>query len=127
MKNHHSRPISGARNCRAYALAFVIGVLPGGAIAQNLAAGDPEPTASTGVSTAPKGVFTEPRVIGRAIDVATRMIGDGGDGKNGVYIEMSNMPTGSGWISVGPGYRYWLFGDLVPLPRMASRAGAGPD
>ena len=80
-------------------------------MAQHLVAGNQEPTANTGVATAPTGVFAEPRAISRAIDVASRMFGDGGDGKNGLYAETSNMPTGSGWISVGPGYRHWLFDD----------------
>jgi hypothetical protein len=39
------------------------------------------------------------------------MFGDGGDGKDGLYVETSNLPTGSGWISAGPGYRHWLFDD----------------
>ena len=23
------------------------------------------------------------------------------------------MPTGAGWITAGPGYRYWFFGDQM--------------
>jgi hypothetical protein len=33
--------------------------------------------------------------------------------KNGLYPELSNMPTGAGWISAGPGYRHWFFGDRL--------------
>jgi hypothetical protein len=62
----------------------------------------------------PPGVFTEPRLLGRAIDVALRTGGEGSDAdKSGFYPELSNMITGAGWISGGPGYRQWLRGDQV--------------
>jgi hypothetical protein len=64
---------------------------------------------------APDGVFSEPRVIGRPIDFSNRLAksGDGGEVKNGFYPELSNMITGAGWISGGPGYRQWLAGNQV--------------
>ena len=54
------------------------------------------------------GLAPEPAIISRAIDYANRTLGGGSeDGdKSGLYPEFSNMPTGSGWISAGPGYRY---------------------
>jgi len=58
-----------------------------------------------------QAITHEPRIIARAIDFATRTMGDGSDTKNGVFVEISNFPTGSGWISAGPGYRRWLFDD----------------
>lgn len=61
----------------------------------------------------PPGVLPEPDIIVRAIDFATRTLGDGGGDKSGVYPEFSNMITGAGWISVGPGYRRWFGGDRV--------------
>jgi hypothetical protein len=63
--------------------------------------------------TGPTAIFAEPQAIARGIDFVTRTLGDGGDVKSGFYPEMSNMPTGAGWISAGPGYRYWLFGDQM--------------
>jgi hypothetical protein len=63
--------------------------------------------------TGPTAIFAEPYAIARGIDVATRTLGDGGDLKNGFYAELSNMPTGAGWISGGPGYRHWFFGDQM--------------
>lgn len=60
------------------------------------------------------GFLSEPQVIAKGIDFAMRTIGDGGSSgevKNGFYPEMSAMVTGAGWISMGPGYRHWLFGD----------------
>ncbi|MBA3270166.1 MAG: BamA/TamA family outer membrane protein [Acidobacteria bacterium] len=46
---------------------------------------------------------------------AEKRMGNRGDGdvKNGFYPELSNMVTGAGWISAGPGYRHWLFNDQV--------------
>jgi outer membrane protein assembly factor BamA len=58
-------------------------------------------------------MFPEPAFIVRAIDFATRTMGDGGGDKSGLYAEMGNMVTGAGWISVGPGYRHWFGGDRL--------------
>lgn len=66
--------------------------------------------------TADEGVFPEPRVLARALDIGLRTGGQGSDGeKSGLYPELSNMITGAGWISGGPGYRQWLFGDRLRL------------
>lgn len=68
-----------------------------------------------------EGVFTEPRIVARAIDVGLRTGGQGTDGeKSGLYPELSNMITGAGWISGGPGYRQWLFGDRLRLDGAAA-------
>lgn len=69
-----------------------------------------EPLVTAPAPEAP-GVFEEPRIIRRGIDLATRTIGDGTSAKSGLYPEFSNMLTGSGWLSIGPGYRKWLFND----------------
>lgn len=57
------------------------------------------------------GLLPEPRPLSKAIAFAEKRRGDdeGGDVKNGFYPELSNMVTGAGWISAGPGYRHWLF------------------
>lgn len=59
----------------------------------------------------PSGVLNEPAFIARAIDFATRTMGDGGGEKSGLYPELSNMISGAGWVSLGPGYRRWFGGD----------------
>ena len=61
------------------------------------------------------GLLAEPVVIGRAIDIGTRIVTsvDGGEVKTGLYPELGDMVTGAGWISGGPGYRHWLFADRV--------------
>ena len=61
-----------------------------------------------GANTGPHveaGLFTEPQVLANVIDSAFDRLGHTGTPRNGVYVELSNMITGSGWVSVGPGYR----------------------
>jgi hypothetical protein len=60
-------------------------------------------------SAAVEGFFPEPRPLQRAIQFAEKRSGDGSEEKGGFYPELSNMPTGAGWITVGPGYRHWFF------------------
>jgi len=79
---------------RAVVLAIVIGAIPLRVAAQD-------------------GLVPEPRLIGRALDFTTRLLGDGGEVKNGVYPELGNMPTGAGWMTFGPGYRHWSARDRV--------------
>ena len=65
-----------------------------------------------GPAPPPEGFVPEPRFIRRTVKLLNnRLLGNGGQLKNGFYPEFSNMITGSGWVSIGPGYRHWLFGD----------------
>ncbi len=74
--------------------------------------GQEAPAVSERPAPAPVGFIAEPRIIRRAVKlVNNRAISDNGRQNNGFYPEFSNMVTGSGWISIGPGYRHWLFGD----------------
>lgn len=61
------------------------------------------------------GFLAEPRIIGKTIATGNRWLGgdDGGAIKNGFYADIGGMITGAGWISGGPGYRHWLFGDRM--------------
>ena len=59
------------------------------------------------------GILPEPRILTRAIDIATRTVGDGGSEKSGIYLETGDMISGAGWISLGPGYRMWFGGDRL--------------
>lgn len=92
--------------CRAIAAAM-LALLFG--LPQAVSAQDPVPQPPQ----AEAGLFPEPRFFIRAIDFATRTMGDGDGQKSGFYPEFSNMITGAGWISVGPGYRHWFGGDRV--------------
>ena len=60
----------------------------------------------------PGGFLSEPDFLGTAITFANDRFGDHvGAPKSGFYPELSNMITGSGWVSVGPGYRQYFAND----------------
>jgi hypothetical protein len=64
---------------------------------------DPQPTAAA-------GFISEPHVLTKGINLAIDTFGDGNaEKKSGFYPELSNMIAGSGWVSIGPGYRQYLF------------------
>ena len=71
------------------------------------------PTPSPGGSPpplAPDGFFREPLFLSTGIDFLIDKFGDGtSEPKSGFYPELSNMITGAGWVSVGPGYRKYLY------------------
>jgi hypothetical protein len=95
----------------AIALALA---LPGAAVAQDRAApaAPGAPAASAAAPQPPaEGLIKEPAILSRALESVSGTGIDGGEKKEGFYPELSNMPTGAGWISIGPGYRRWLFGD----------------
>jgi hypothetical protein len=83
-----------------------------GALAQERPPNAADPP-STDTGTGPTAIFAEPYFIARSIDAASRVLGDGSNVTSGFYPELSNMPTGAGWISAGPGYRQWFFGDQM--------------
>jgi hypothetical protein len=101
----------------AVLLLMLIFAGAGSALAQIADNRSNEPDASrrAGAPMDVAGLLSEPSVIGRSIEFANRVMksGDGGEVKNGFYPELSNMVTGAGWISGGPGYRHWLFGDRL--------------
>jgi hypothetical protein len=55
------------------------------------------------------GMFTEPRLITKSIRFAVDKFEGRDQKKDGWYPEFSNMITGAGWISVGPGYRHYMW------------------
>jgi hypothetical protein len=56
------------------------------------------------------GLMSEPKVMTKAIGLASRFVGDGrSTPKDGFYPALSGMITGAGWIAVGPGYRKHFF------------------
>src|ERR1041385_7223519 len=62
-----------------------------------------------GAKTPGRGLVMEPALLTRAIDAGFDRFGGTGTPSNGFYVELSNMITGSGWVSIGPGYRRELF------------------
>ena len=80
----------------------------------------PRPSASTEAATGPTAIFAEPYILARGVDVTTRLLADGNELTDGLYPELSNFPTGSGWISLGPGYRHWFFEDQMFMDASAA-------
>jgi hypothetical protein len=70
---------------------------------------DPVTTGAAAARTN-SGLLTEPRLLTTAIDSGFLRFGDTGSPSNGFYVELSNMITGSGWVSLGPGYRHEILG-----------------
>jgi len=67
------------------------------------------------------GLAGEPGFISSAIDFANRFGGEGtGRPKSGFYPEVSNMITGSGWVSIGPGYRQYFADDKMMFETSAA-------
>jgi hypothetical protein len=98
-------------------LLLLMGALPAAARAQETAAAGT--VAQSTERSVSEGFLSEPHFLGRLIDFGNRTIGDGSGMKSGLYPELSNMVTGSGWISAGPGYRYW-FGDRALVDASAA-------
>jgi hypothetical protein len=80
----------------------------------------PAPSRATDTGTSPTAIFAEPYVLARGIDATTRIMSDGNELTDGLYPELSNLPTGSGWISLGPGYRHWFFEDQMFMDASAA-------
>ena len=73
------------------------------------------------------GFIPEPRLIERGIALVSGLKDDEARGeRDGFYADVGSMITGSGWLSIGPGYRYRIFGDRA-LVRAASSPRVGED
>jgi outer membrane protein assembly factor BamA len=56
--------------------------------------------------------MNEPDFIDSMLNLTHRFGGDtSGTPKSGFYPELSNMMTGSGWVSIGPGYKQYFAND----------------
>jgi hypothetical protein len=96
--------------CARLGVAVAMAAAPAIAVAQELPAHVPPPSARESTATA---LYKEPFAIARTVDATTRLLGHGNELRDGFYPEMSGFPTGSGWVSGGPGVRHWYFGDQV--------------
>jgi Omp85 superfamily domain len=98
---------------------FLLGIallcLPAIAMAQDGGSADPPAYAQTtgGAPAAGPGLFTEPRLLSSAVQFLIDNVGEGGRPKRGWYPEVSNMITGAGFVSLGPGYRKYFRNDQV--------------
>jgi surface antigen Omp85-like protein len=98
------------------ALLIVSVAIPAAATAQSGPVDPPAADAAASAAAATvkptEAFFTEPELLSRAMQTATRFMGEGQDGpiKTGFYPRFGDVVTGAGWLSLGPGYRY-AFGD----------------
>jgi len=101
-------------------LLIVVG-MPWVAAAQDPQAADvapPAPSASADQIVADTAdarslwLFSEPKFIPQGLELGRKLFGDGSGGpkKTGFYPQFSNMVTGAGFVSLGPGYRHNLYG-----------------
>jgi Omp85 superfamily domain len=109
-----------ARQACNLAMAAALLSIPVRALAQDATGSNPSPQAAQAQpGNAPAvgpGILTEPRLLTSAFQYAIDKFGDGGsDRKRGWYPEFSNMITGSGIVSAGPGYRHWMYNDQAFL------------
>ena len=68
----------------------------------------------------PEGLMAEPGFLSSAISLANQFGEQEKTPKSGFYPELSNMITGSGWVSVGPGYRQYFAGDRMMFETSAA-------
>jgi Omp85 superfamily domain len=107
---------------RSMAILPVVGLLSAAALViipqraafaqANTAAAAPQQTQTGSAPERAVGLFAEPHFISGAFDFLNDKVGDKTkDPKSGFYPEVSNMLTGSGWVSLGPGYRHYFWDD----------------
>lgn len=72
----------------------------------------------------PQGIIPEPAAIERAAVFADRHMSGGGR-SNGFYVNTKSPIQGSGWISLGPGYRHWYKNDNVFVDANAGASWRG--
>jgi hypothetical protein len=87
-------------------LVLMVGVTTPTAFAQERTARAAD---TTGPSASQSGLLYEPSFLAKAINRADSELNQSGEPKDGLYPELGNMITGSGWVSAGPGYRQHLF------------------
>jgi hypothetical protein len=115
------------------ALALILFAAPGFVFAQDDRTDEPPEgdqagggsSASTNANTtttkpAATGYFVEPDLFASSIQFAVENFGDNRRPGEGLYLEMSNMITGSGFVSVGPGYRHYMFNQRAFLDTSAA-------
>jgi hypothetical protein len=69
----------------------------------------------------PQGLMGEPGFITSAMGLVSNRVHErAGQPKSGFYPEVSNMLTGSGWVSLGPGYRHYFMDDRAYVDTSAA-------
>ena len=70
--------------------------------------------------SAPGSIASEPGFVRSAIDLTGKYGDQVKTPKSGFYPELSNMVTGAGWVSIGPGYRRYFHDDQVLVDTSAA-------
>src|SRR5437870_9365768 len=91
------------------AFLFVILAVAQGTFAQSVHGPAPE-DATSAPPTQDAGLIPEPGGFTRTLEYGLRRFGVDAGEKDGFYPEFGNMITGSGWLSLGPGYRQHFLG-----------------
>jgi outer membrane protein assembly factor BamA len=85
---------------------LLIIIMIGGSAAGSAAQSSQTATAPAPETDVAAGLEPEPQALTRAVDFASHWLGgDGSSARDGFYPDFSDMVTGAGWISGGPGYR----------------------
>lgn len=95
----------------ALALALAVGITAA-ANAQQGQPALPDVPSAPDHQALPEGFIAEPEPVERAAVFADRNL-SGGSRSNGFYVSTKSPIQGSGWISVGPGYRRWFHNEAV--------------
>jgi len=108
----------------AFALLSVSGRVFAQGSASNVDPPDPgaqgQPPPPLTAPSAPGGLAGEPGFVRSAIDLTNKYGGQGKTPESGFYPELSNMVTGAGWVSLGPGYRHYFHDDQVLVDTSAA-------
>jgi Omp85 superfamily domain len=115
MANYGISRTGGRGASRLIVFCVLLGV-PAWALAQDNRIDDSPESSAQGASGAPPpggstGLLTEPKMLSKNIQRAIDKFGESRQAreKNGLYLETSNMITGSGFVAAGPGYRRYMF------------------
>jgi Omp85 superfamily domain len=103
-----ARALGGLRLCAS----LIAGLLFSLAVTSTAAAQSSSNDTTPATPTTPTGLISEPRLFDKTVALANRWLGEGdvtSTPRDGFYPELGNMMTGSGWISLGPGYRRHFF------------------
>ncbi len=105
---------TGVRRASRLIVWLALLSVPAVARAQDNRFEDPPQASPQGTSSAQPaqsgGLLSEPKLLTNGIQFAIDKFGEPGSRtKDGLYLEMSNMITGSGFVAAGPGYRYYMF------------------
>lgn len=104
------RPQSNNWVVSALTLALVCGI----SVTATAQQGQPTPqdVPPTPDLSEPQGFLAEPGWLERAAIFSDRNLGGNGS-SNGFYVSTKSPIQGSGWLTLGPGYRHWFQNDRV--------------